>query len=419
MLPSERHSLEEFSRETIRPLALALGMLYLGFSVAHYLLMDSALKNVLFPLAVFTTVLYFAVYFFSRQILRHVRPTYIITALCWMVLLKSSLQLVLSKDIQNTVGLILIMFCFSSVAFSYPAYLMTAALVWMAFGISFQQTANLEQKMHFLLSLTAGSVLSFIVIALRIKTYRELISLTSEKRRITSMEMLSGGIVHELNTPLATLTLNAEMFGEELRKNPVDLSAANKRLEHVAATVARMSKLVHQLRLFAGDRLLAPEQKEIDLRNTTKAAMKVLSSLVQETGTKITLDFPNEPLKIKGDSSNLLTVFCDIIKNSIEAVRKLPDRWIIISGRDTGSSILITMTDSGKGIDPKTQARMFDPLFSTKKDLKAGIGFGLTIARSILKVHNAKISYDELKPNTTFILEFPYQADSVAKTKSA
>ncbi len=406
MTSEERNSLEEYSRGIIRPLALALGLLYIGFSAAHFFLFSSSIQNVLFPLAFFTTTLYFGVYFFSHTILRHIRPTYIIATLCWMILLKSALQIVLTNDIQQTVSLMLILFCLSSVTFSFPVFAATCSLVWMVFGVSFFQTPNVDQKMHFLLTLAATSTLSYIVLSLRTQTYRELIALSSEQRRIKSMEVLSGGIVNELTTPLATLTASAGMAADELRKNPANINIALKRLDLVTTTISRMSKLMHQLRLFAGERMVAPEERQIDVRFTIQAAAKILGSSIKEADVKLTLDFPHEPMNVRGENSNLLMVFNDLIRNSLDAIRNLPDRWIIISARDTGDSVVVTITDSGKGIEPSVQTKMFDPLFSTKKGIRIGEGFGLAIARSVLKVHGAKISYDERRPNTTFILEF-------------
>jgi signal transduction histidine kinase len=91
--------------------------------------------------------------------------------------------------------------------------------------------------------------------------------------------------------------------------------------------------------------------------------------------------------KIKG--GNLFQVFCNLIKNAIDA---MPDGGKIIITCDVlANSVMLKFRDTGEGIDPAAGDAIFEPFFSTKKGGK-GTGLGLAICRDIIEKYNGKIS---------------------------
>jgi signal transduction histidine kinase len=92
----------------------------------------------------------------------------------------------------------------------------------------------------------------------------------------------------------------------------------------------------------------------------------------------------------KGDRIQLQQVLTNLITNAIEAMaeNKWPRILRIKSAIQEPSGVMISVADTGKGIDPKIVDRIFNPLFTTKSN---GMGMGLSICRSIIEAHDGRL----------------------------
>jgi signal transduction histidine kinase len=94
---------------------------------------------------------------------------------------------------------------------------------------------------------------------------------------------------------------------------------------------------------------------------------------------------------IVGDHVQLQQVFMNLIANAIEAMEPVDERTRVLritSGIENGSSILVTVEDSGSGIDAKNAGRVFETFFTTKR---SGTGMGLAICKSIVEAHHGRL----------------------------
>ena len=92
---------------------------------------------------------------------------------------------------------------------------------------------------------------------------------------------------------------------------------------------------------------------------------------------------------IRGDRVQLQQVILNLILNAIEAMGDNEPRELLIETRENdGGNILVSMSNSGPGLDPATVDRIFEPFYSTKQ---GGVGIGLSICRSIIEAHEGKI----------------------------
>jgi signal transduction histidine kinase len=113
-----------------------------------------------------------------------------------------------------------------------------------------------------------------------------------------------------------------------------------------------------------------------------------------------------------GDRVQLQQVLLNLITNAIDAMANVDGSRVLIVGsniRDDGS-VLISVADTGTGIDPQDVQRVFDPLFTTKS---GGMGMGLAICRSIIEAHNGMLW---VTPNTPqgSIFQFALSADAAS-----
>jgi signal transduction histidine kinase len=108
------------------------------------------------------------------------------------------------------------------------------------------------------------------------------------------------------------------------------------------------------------------------------------------------------------DRGQLQQVFLNVSMNAIEAMRSVSDRVRLLRVRShvqESSGVLVTIEDSGAGIDGKDKDRIFEPFFTTKS---TGTGIGLTICRSIIESHGGTLLASANEPyGTTFHVALP------------
>lgn len=203
--------------------------------------------------------------------------------------------------------------------------------------------------------------------------------------RLASLGMMSAGVAHELNTPLAVV----KGLTERLNANP------DKRLE--PADAALMLRVVNRLEGL-GDSLL--DYARVRTPRSTSARC---STIVHEAITLVRLDRDAAAIAIDNrvpddllafcDADRMIQVFVNLIRNAVDALRESShanDPLIEILGepitREARAWIALRIRDNGPGIDPQILPRLFEPFASTRLDSK-GTGLGLAVAEGIVREH--------------------------------
>ncbi len=203
--------------------------------------------------------------------------------------------------------------------------------------------------------------------------------------RLASLGMMSAGVAHELNTPLAVV----KGLTERLNASP------DKRLE--PADAALMLRVVNRLEGL-GDSLL--DYARVRTPRSTSARC---STIVHEAITLVRLDRDAAAIAIDNrvpddlqafcDPDRMVQVFVNLIRNAVDALRESAhanDPRIEVLGepitREGRAWIALRIRDNGPGIDPQILPRLFEPFASTRLDSK-GTGLGLAVAEGIIREH--------------------------------
>ncbi len=209
--------------------------------------------------------------------------------------------------------------------------------------------------------------------------------------RLASLGMMSAGIAHELNTPLAVVKGLVEKLsmGAELTKPEIVL---------LARVVGRLEKLSDGLLDFA--RVRPPTLVQADIHQVIADAWTLvrLDRQIVQPGQQIEVinEVPKSTL-IRCDPDRLVQVFVNLIRNAINAITFEPGfvgRVRITSAfelRDEVEWIKILVDDNGPGIDAEMIDRLFEPFVSTKLD-SMGTGLGLAVANGIVHEHNGVLT---------------------------
>ena len=241
-------------------------------------------------------------------------------------------------------------------------------------------------------------------------------SLEKQLRHSQKMEAvgrLAGGIAHDFNNLLTAITGYAELISMNL--DPRD--PLGRSVEEIKKAGEKASSLTSQLLAFSSNQALQPEI--ININDSVDNTYKMLQRLIGEDIDLITNLQPNL-WRIKSEPGQIEQVIMNLAINARDAM-PLGGKLTIatanvhidddFTGRPvdvkTGPYIMLTMSDTGQGMDEKTKNLIFEPFFTTK-DRDKGSGLGLATVYGIIRKHGGYINvYSELERGSTFNIYLP------------
>jgi PAS domain S-box-containing protein len=259
--------------------------------------------------------------------------------------------------------------------------------------------------------------------ALRDLTERNRIrSILVQNEKLASIGMLSAGVAHEINNPLAFVANNIVVLERDCQglldvvrvcqelaaRHPNDFAPLRKLaetidlpyiqdnlmriLERTREGVDRVTRIVHSLRGLA--RTDAPRRQETNLPDLITNSVEILGNRLKQRGITVVQQHDPEP-RVFGVASQLSQVILNLLVNAVQAVesqRREGGRIAIRTQRFT-SDMLLEIADNGCGIAPEIMPRLFDPFFTTK-EAGEGTGLGLSITHNIVSAHGGRIDVD-------------------------
>ena len=215
---------------------------------------------------------------------------------------------------------------------------------------------------------------------------------------------LSASIAHELNQPLGAILNNAEAAALLIKSPSPNLQELETIIDDIKRDDERASKVIKRLR-----RLLtrgAFDPQEVDLNEVVREVLRIASA--QAAARDVTLDskLAQERLRVNGDSVQLQQVILNLIVNGIDAIAEMPNgvREIVCRSWASDGQALVSIRDTGPGIQSDRMERLFEPFFTTKQD---GMGMGLCIAQAIIEAHGGKISAESRASGAVFHVSLP------------
>jgi len=208
----------------------------------------------------------------------------------------------------------------------------------------------------------------------------------ADQDRLASLGMMSAGIAHELNTPLAVI----KGCVDDLRTSGPDALPA-PRIELMHRVVSRLERLSESLLDFA--RVRPPASTVVPIAGIVDEAWSLVSLDRHASPDDLTNTIPAGAVVV-GDADRLTQVFVNLLRNAVDAMEGSPVRSILVAceqrEREGRSWLSITITDSGPGISPELLDRLFEPFASTHLDAH-GTGLGLAVAEGIVREHGGVI----------------------------
>lgn len=230
--------------------------------------------------------------------------------------------------------------------------------------------------------------------------------------RLVSLGEIAMGIAHEIRNPLAAIRMTAQALEEEVAHNP----AWREYVGRIISEIDRLNGLLKSFFSFAKPQ--QPHLAPCDIPKLVEEVLFLLRKDLENRGIRVEhTSVPDLP-QINADEAQIKQVLFNLFMNAMQAME--PGGTLRIHSEQAWASgkreMLLSVTDTGKGIPPEHQPRVFDPFFTTKAK---GLGLGLSITYRIIQRHKGRIRVQsEVGRGTTFLVHLPVDTEQPGSFKS-
>ena len=206
----------------------------------------------------------------------------------------------------------------------------------------------------------------------------------------THVNEFSSHVAHELKTPLAIITSEIDLALDDMDTKPGDKRA----MKAIRSEVDRLNKTINDLLFLAKIeyKLNIFKMEEIDVIEFLNDIYQDAKVLTLQKNINLTLMVPDKPVFIKGDAVHLRRIFYNLIHNAIKFTPS--EGEISIQAEIHEAQLFVSVKDTGVGIAPADQIRIFEKFYRVRKIGKedaGGNGLGLSMARAVARSHGGDI----------------------------
>ncbi len=228
--------------------------------------------------------------------------------------------------------------------------------------------------------------------------------------RVTTMGELSASIAHEVNQPIAATVANAQAALRWLRAQPPDLDEVRASLSRIAEDGKRAGNVISGIRALIHK--VPPRKDRFDLNEAVLEMVALTRSEVLNHGILLQTELAPGLPRVDGDRTQLQQVILNLILNAVEAMGGFDEgtrELRINTEREAAGGVLVTVRDSGPGLDQADVERVFTAFYTTKPK---GMGMGLAICRSMVEAHGGRMWASANEPRgAVFQFTLPLERD--------
>jgi signal transduction histidine kinase len=231
--------------------------------------------------------------------------------------------------------------------------------------------------------------------------------------RVTTVGELTAAIAHEVNQPLTGLMTSGNACLHWLAGESPNLEAARRSVERMINDGNRAGEVISRIRAMV--RKSAPRRDRLNINATLMEVIALIRGEVVRNSISLRTEFCDDLPRVPGDRIQLQQVILNLIMNAIEAMSSV-SQWqrelLVATAKDGSGGVLVTVRDSGIGLDSTSLERLFEAFYTTKPD---GMGMGLAISRTIIEAHGGQLWATPNDPHgAVFRLKLPTDCGDVS-----
>jgi signal transduction histidine kinase len=224
--------------------------------------------------------------------------------------------------------------------------------------------------------------------------------------RLSVVGELTASISHEVTQPLAAIVSNSGAAMNWLARVPINMDEARAALRRIKDDAARAVEIVGRIRALVQKSHV--DLVPLDINVAVNDGVSLMRHAMVHRRITLDLDLAPELPAVLGDRVQLQQVVINLIGNAVQAMADIRDRPRVLciqSRLENAGHVLVSVRDSGVGIDREAASRLFDALYTTKPN---GMGLGLSICHTIITAHGGRIwASNNPQPGATFSFSLP------------
>ena len=232
--------------------------------------------------------------------------------------------------------------------------------------------------------------------------------------RLSVVGELTASISHEVTQPLAAIASNSQAAMNWLARDNMD--EAHAALRRIKEDAARAVEIVGRIRALVQKSHV--DLVPLDINVAVNDGVSLMRHVMDRRRITLDLNLAPELPAVLGDRVQLQQVVINLIGNAVQAMADIRDRPRVLciqSKPENAGHVLVSVRDSGVGIDPEAASRLFDALYTTKPN---GMGLGLSICHTIITAHGGRIwASNNPRPGATFSFSLPLMRGGASDSK--
>jgi C4-dicarboxylate-specific signal transduction histidine kinase len=294
------------------------------------------------------------------------------------------------------------------------AYVIEIALIWFPVPARF----SIGWYSGRVVGVFSGSVVLFVLLYEITTLYAKLLRAVRAQRqereaRLLTGDVVSASIAHEIRQPLTAMTTSADAGRRWLRRDVPDLAEAIAAFEAISMNGRRASAVIEGIRaMFRKD---TAARASIDMNDLVSEALALVRGELREHRVYVRTEASRRLPRVNGDRVQLQQVLVNLIANAIDSMASMEGlrELCVKSAVHEAGGAVISIADTGRGVDPEAVDQIFSPLFTTKAH---GMGMGLSICRSIIEAHDGRLWVTANQPHGAV---FHFQVPASSEQRSA
>lgn len=287
----------------------------------------------------------------------------------------------------------------------YPSLLIFASLFSWLSNDRLEKSLKKSREAEIKLQLERDNLEEIVIERIKIIKRMQIEKINSMYRMV-EFGRISSGLFHDIINPLTDITLNLQML---------KIEEAKYSIKHLIPSIHRIENLIRQSKKHIR---IDSTYTLFNIREEILSVVCILKYKSNKNMINVELEDANEPIDLYGSQTLFSHIIMNLVSNAIDSHIQTPDdnklkekRFVKITTKINTNELVIKIIDNGNGIDKDIMENIFEPFYTTKKEL--GCGIGLSATRHVLeKYFNGKIEVEsQIKKGSIFMLSIPLAGD--------